>query len=403
MTCLSLGLLAVVVFSVSQTGDYVIGGAISGDNAGPAIQALAHGSITGYLTHQPFIGLTSLVLRVPFAALAPALGGGNLLTYQLGALACMLPLALLAGWLVAARELPLGPRLFRLLAVLVVITSPILRQTVTEGHPEEVVAAVLGCCAVVAATRGQVRWSAVLLGLAIGTKEWAVIALPPVMIALPHRRREVGLIAGGLALVLWGAPWLADPAAFVRALHSVGGTRLVNPFSLLWPLGSPVHLPGGQLAPVRHIPLGLSRSAAAMLTSAVVAALLAGWYLRARRRGAACDPLALLALLGLLRCVCDTTHLEYYLIAALIPLAVWESMQDRPPLATIFLSVGGALLYRAVGHIPDSQVYLLSTAGELALVVYLGRQALARRTTGPGATAAEWGVRSAGRKIPASV
>lgn len=267
VTCLCFALLAIRVFSVRGSGDYMVGGPVGGDNAGPAIRALLHGSIGGYLHHQPVIGLTSLLLRLPFAALAPIFGGGSLVTYQLGALACMLPVVLLTGWLVAAPGLTTGKRLLRSLAMLLVVLSPIMNDKLVDGHPEGAVAAVLAVGAVIAATRGRSRWSAVMLGLAIGTKEWALIAALPVMIALPERRREVGVIAGALTFLLCGLPWLIDPNAFLRALHGEGTTQFLNQFSLLWPLGSPVHLAGAQSIPSHRIPFGMHRLSATVLTT----------------------------------------------------------------------------------------------------------------------------------------
>ena len=374
-TCLLFALLAYAVFANQGTGDYVIGGAVSGDNAAPAIQALLHGSLVGYVSHQPLIGLTSLLLRLPLAAVAPLFGGGQLLTYQLGALACVLPLALLGGWLVAAPGLSPRARLLRLVAVLIVVTSPLVKAALGAGHPEDILSAVLSTGAVIAATRDRPRLAAVLLGLAIGTKEWAVIAVPPVLIALPGRRRQVGVIAGAVALVLFALPILADPAAFVRALHGAE-TSLVNQFSLLWPVSSPVHLPGGQLAPARRLPLGLHRSGASTLILLAVAAVGVPWWIRARRRGAVCDPLALLVLLALLRCICDTTQLEYYLAGVLIPLGAWEALQDRLPVLTALLSVSAWLLLEQVVRLGDAGVYVVWTAVEVALGVYLARRAL---------------------------
>src|SRR5579864_6178090 len=90
---LALGLVAAVAFSVSSSGDYSVAGLISGDNAAPGIDALLHGSVTGYLAHQPLMGLTTVLLRLPFAALASVAGGGELTIYRLGVFACMVPLA----------------------------------------------------------------------------------------------------------------------------------------------------------------------------------------------------------------------------------------------------------------------------------------------------------------------
>lgn len=376
--CLLFALLAYAVFANQGTGDYLVGGVVSGDNAGPAIQALLHGSVAGYLSHQPMIGLTSLLLRLPPAALAPVLGGGHLLTYQLGALACVLPLALLGGWLVSTPGLSLRARLLRLLAVLIVATSPLIKAALGAGHPEDILSGVLCTGAVIAATQGRPRLAAVLLGLAIGTKDWAVIAVPPVLIAMPGRRRQVGLTAAAVALVLFALPILADPAAFVRAVHAAE-TRLVNQFSLLWPVSSPMHLPGGQLSAAREMPFGLHRSGASALAILGVAAVGVPWWVRARRRGAVCDPLALLVLLALLRCVCDSTQLEYYLGAVLIPLAAWEALRDRPPVIAFLFSVTAGLLFGGVVQLPDAPMYFLWTTVEVVLGVYLARQALGVR------------------------
>src|SRR5947209_1457831 len=78
-TCaLALG----ATLSVGGTGDYAVRGAVSGDNAGPALAALAHGDLAGFSQRQPLMGLTSLLLRLPFAAAGSALGAGQLTIYR---------------------------------------------------------------------------------------------------------------------------------------------------------------------------------------------------------------------------------------------------------------------------------------------------------------------------------
>jgi hypothetical protein len=368
-------LVAHLTLSVPASGDYAVDASVGGNNSAPGIQALLHGNFWGYLTHQPVVGLTSILLRLPFTALATPLGGGALLGYQLGALACLLPLALGGGWLVAAPDVPVKRRLLRLLAVLLVIESPILRDAIAAGHPEGPLAQVLAVSAVIAASKGRVRWAAVLLGVAVATKETAIIALPPVMLALPGRRREAGIVAG-VTLALLSIAVVLDPAGFLRAVHWEGGARFVNPLSLLWPVASPVHLPGGQIAPARLIPLGLTRMRSDFLTLAAISIPTAVWYERARRRGARCNPLAMLALLGLMRDICDSTHLEYYYASALIATAAWEMMEDRIPLATALLTLTVSILFGAVASLSDTEVYLGSALGEILLVAYLARHAM---------------------------
>lgn len=373
-------LLERLVFSISSSGDYSVAHPVAGDNAAPGIEALLHGSLAGYLSHQPLIGLTTILLRLPFAAVAPSTGGG-IRIYQFGALACMVPLALAAAWLVSARDITPAQRLLRLLAAVLVVESPILFQTLAVGHPEDVVAAVLASAAVVAATRGHPRWAAVLLGLAIGAKEWALIAVPPVMIAAEGRRREVTLIAAGLVALLCGLVWVADPPALGRALHSEGATRLIGPLNVLWPLGSPMHLPDGKPLLPRLLPLGLSRTGGTLVAGAVAAPGLIGWFVHARRRGASCDPLAVLALLGVLRCLCDPGIEEYYWVAALIPIATWEAVRNRLPLLTALSGIGVMLLFGAQWHGPPMELYVGSLAGGIALVLFFARRAASLEST----------------------
>lgn len=80
----SLGVLsvipaAVLAAAVHSAGDY--GSGIADDPA-PAISALVHGHVLTAAHDQPFMGLTSILLRLPFAAIATALGGGRMLSYH---------------------------------------------------------------------------------------------------------------------------------------------------------------------------------------------------------------------------------------------------------------------------------------------------------------------------------
>ena len=86
--------------------------------------------------------------------------------------------------------------------------------------------------------------------------------------------------------------------------------------------------------------------------------------------------MALLALLGILRCVCDSTHELYYYIAVLIPLAAWEAQENRLPAATMMTYLIVTYLFAGLGRAPSYLLYFASTAGELLLVVYLARRAM---------------------------
>ena len=173
------GAAAVVLITRSSSmGDYRIAGPVAGDNPGPAITALAHLHLGALASNQPLMGLTSILLRAPLVALTSLLGGGDVLAYRLGAIACLVPAGLLAGWLVARRGATSRERLAGAFGAILVLASPAAVQAIQLGHPEEVLAIALATAAVLAAVRGRATPAAILLGLAVGTKQWALLAAP---------------------------------------------------------------------------------------------------------------------------------------------------------------------------------------------------------------------------------
>lgn len=221
------------VIRAHGTGDYELHGLIAGDNAAPAVDALVHGHLAAMVHVQPLMGLVSLLWRAPFAGLATWLGGGERLVYGVGCAVCLLPAAALAGWLVrraaSAKELAAAAA-----AAALIVAGPATLHAVRIGHPEEVLVTVLATGAVICAAADRRGWAAVLLGLAIGTKQWALLAAPCVLLALPDARSAVAAKAGLVALPAAGLLPLASPAAFARADGYIGGLTFVNPFSIWW-------------------------------------------------------------------------------------------------------------------------------------------------------------------------
>src|SRR5256885_10974278 len=78
------------------------------DDGAPAIDALAGGHVHSFFANQPPMGAFSLLVRAPFAAVAKAVSPTELLSYRLGAFACLLALALLAVPLLASVHRPGG-------------------------------------------------------------------------------------------------------------------------------------------------------------------------------------------------------------------------------------------------------------------------------------------------------
>ena len=379
--CLVAGgcaLAVLIVWSNTGSGDYWPGGQVLGDsNAAPGIEALAHGHLAAYAANQPLMGLVSLVLRVPAVLVAQAFPGHHLLEYQLGAVLCLLSAPVLVVWL---SRLGSGRqwKAVCLLLLVVVVAGPFKIDAVRAGHPEEVMTAVLAAAAVIAAERQRPGWAGSILGLAVGTKPWAVLAALPVLLALSRDRwkaASAAVVVGGIAML--GA--LADPSIFLARARGLGSMHLVNPYSLWWQVGHDVP---GALVPARMLPLGITRSTGLVFATGSMAAVAVSWGLR-RRTSRLTQPLALLAVLWLVRAVADPHPNDYYYVPFLIGVAVWETYSlRRLPL----LAVLGAALLMVTYRLPFFQpawpnTFLLVWTATIG--IYLVRRAFGRQSGRP--------------------
>jgi hypothetical protein len=381
----TLALASEVALTLATSGDYQPHGAVSADNAAPALRALAHGHLSSFLARQPLMGLSSLLLRAPAVWASAALGGGPLLAYRLGALACMFAAALLASWVILDGWRAGGRWAGGLAGAAILIGAPTV-QALRSGHPEEVLAATLAAAALLAAERGQPAAAGALVGAAIGAKEWAMIALVPLALALAGSRERRRAAAAGLplALALALAPALANPTAFARAARSLGTSRLATALSAWWPLSA--HAPHGPAAArlagtlpagldkTTALALGLAAAAAALLTLACVAQRRRGWL---RSRGRRIDPWALLCLLAFVRCLADPGPVEYYYVAPMIPLAVWEAaVRRRLPVGTLATLAALWLTYHDAASLGPASESALTLSFGAAGLAFLGTQAL---------------------------
>jgi Glycosyltransferase family 87 len=382
--------LALLVRGLTGSGDYFVSGPVIGDNAGPALNALAHGHLAAMVRSQPLMGLASILLRAPVVALAGTLHGSERLAYGLGCLACFLPAAALVAWF--ARRAVSAPQLvMAAIGCGAIVAGPATLQAARVGHPEEVLATVLAAGAVICAMEDRRRSAAVLLGLAIGTKQWAFLATPCVLLALPDSRAAVATKAFLVAAPLVAFLPLADPAAFARADTSVGGLRVADAFSVWYSASS---ISSASLRAFVHgLPLGLTRSQAAAIGLLVAGTIIAIYVRRIRRDGPLkVDPLVLLALCGLVRCVADPTPLDYNFVAVVIPLAVWEAgVAKRLPVVTALTCVALGLLVTNAnvwiagrgGVVGEPLLSWLWLAGVIALGCYLTRAAFRPRALAP--------------------
>ena len=112
---------------------------------------------------------------------------------------------------------------------LVAVVKPASATAVAEGHPEEALGGALAVAAVVLAHRRHAMAAAVAFGLALATKQWAVLVLPPLIIATPAAQRRRLLTLGVGVFALATLPQLiANPGGYLATTRAVsnGGNRL---------------------------------------------------------------------------------------------------------------------------------------------------------------------------------
>jgi hypothetical protein len=326
-----------------------------------AMRTLAAGDVGGFLREVPAYG-GSLVLRAPLAGATTALGGGELAVYRVLAIPCLLAGVVLGAALARRMNARGASRRACLTVVALCAINPIILPALQIGHPEELLCAALAVGAVLVAASDRWLLAAVLLGLAIGTKAWAVLAIGPVLLALAPasaRPRAVGTrraatlaLAGAVTLVVLA------PMAFAGAAETVvHGSRstglLFNPWQIWWLLGDVVDVgPDGAPKPgARMAPAWLSPLTHPLIASLVVPLSLLAW--RARRHapgGHGEQALGLLALLFLLRCVLDPWNCVYYELPFLLALLAWEALSrpQRPPLLTLSATVATWLTFQTL-------------------------------------------------------
>ncbi|MGZ4299205.1 MAG: hypothetical protein ACXVVK_19380 [Solirubrobacteraceae bacterium] len=318
--------------------------------ASPAVDALLAGQLHSFLIHAPVYG-ASLILRAPFFAATKLWHGGDLAIFRAGAVPCLAATGVLGVWLSAQMRAQGRSTLGRLLVLLVCVANPLALPALHWGHPEDLLSAVLCIAAVLCALRERSIWAGILLGLAIANKEWAVLAVGPVLVALPRARIRTLLLAGGTAGVLM-VPFVLATATFVGQARAVGTSTgtIFQPWQIWWFFGSLPHAGPHLLiidpARLYRIPPGWVGGIGHSLVIALMVPL-TGLFALVRRNRASCaghDALLLLALLLALRCALDPWDISYYWLPFLLALLTWEVFEsERAPVVTVLATLVTAL------------------------------------------------------------
>jgi hypothetical protein len=344
-------------------------------DAGPALHPFAAGDFSAAFAHQPAMGWFSILLRAPFAFFARH--HGLLLEYRLGAIPCVLAVAALGIWLTVGARGRGASAAVGVTILALTIAGPMAWHALADGHPEEILGGALCVVAVLLAARGRNPVAAGLtLGLALATKQWAVLAIGPVLLAAPSRRPRLAAMAMASAGVLTLIPVAAGGHHILSPATSVSPAgAAIEPASLWWPLGHAIHTPVSGFTVLTHT---LPHWLAALVHPLIVAlGVLLPAVLAARTRSTRTDlptALALLALLFLLRCVLDPMTVGYYHLPFLLALVAWEA-HSRRGLPVLTLLSSGVLLFLVTQlqwGLKPATVATIYLAWALPLACYLG-------------------------------
>src|SRR5579862_15193 len=313
--------LLTLVHTFGLWGDYSAEGR-------PAFDNLVSGRLSDFLHSAPGYG-GSLLMRAPFVLAAHALGAGDAWIFRASLIPVLAACGALAWWLAASMGRAKASWLARLLVVGLCVLNPIAMQAVKGGHPEELLGAVLCVAAVLCAIHDRPIWAGVLLGLAIANKEWALLGVGPVLVALRGGRVR-SLAAAAAVASLLTAPFLI--AGTVSLDHGFGGLPgattdwVFTRWQWWWFFGTPA--PG--LTVSGRLPPSWIHQLAHPLIIGVSIPLTLMYVQRARRRPSAPgDTLLLLALLLLLRCVLDPWDYSYYSLPFLFAVLAWDALRPR--------------------------------------------------------------------------
>jgi len=354
--------------------------------ARPAVDALLAGHGIRFLQLSPIYG-ASLILRAPFLLSTKLWHAGNTAVYVASAAPCIAATAALGLWLGARMRKRHCSLLACAVAMALCIANPLAVPALQLGHPEDLLGTVLCIAAMVCALSDQPTWAASLLGAAIANKEWALLAIGPVLVALPRARVRTLLTAGAVAGALLAPLLIRASSGFVAQASAAGlntGT-IFQPWQLWWFLGTRGHavynvIGGYRIAPGWVTSLGHTLVIAIMPPLSVLYARLR----RTRAQGRPQDVLLLLALLLALRCVLDPWDISYYALPSLLALLTWEALTfDRPPVLAATASFAAWLVFRETGlgalNLPPDVQAVAFTVVAVPAVIWLAGAVYAPR------------------------
>jgi glycosyl transferase family 87 len=342
---LAAGLLVTAVLSIQTAfpsaygGDYEL-------FISDSVDALVRLNMDDVMRNMPVVGPLSLLLRAPFVA--AVFHSDVRVVYFIGCIPLLLGTGLVARWLFYVLLARQRAREVAGAVVLLFLLNPVTFRALHWGHPEELLAAALVVAAGLAALQRRPLLTGLLLGLALATKQWTLLAVPGVTLMLPaHHLRS--LLLAAVVVGAFSAPFaIADAGRFVEANLAASnpgryyskrivvsrgdtprpeGRTPVTPANVWWPFVSKrSERQGGQTYHVGYVRDTVATGA--HLAVAVIALLFAAAASgNVRRRPA--DGFALLALIFLLRSMLDPLDFDYHHAGFLLCLIAWDGLSSR--------------------------------------------------------------------------
>jgi hypothetical protein len=226
---------------------------------------------------------------------------------------------------------PGGRRRERLFLAAVSV-SPFFREALGNYfHPEDVLALGLLLLSLSLASEGRWGWAGGALGLAFGSKQWALLALPP-LIAMAPGRREMARLAGiafGTVAVVYAPFILLTPAAAWQVLR--------GPIPVAGGFVPETTMVGMLREAPFHVPLTYVNDMARLLPLLFATVGTAIWVLVASRRQRAVARLPLGQVVTLLlacmafRLIGDCIALPYYALPLMVFIAVADVWRSKVP------------------------------------------------------------------------
>ncbi len=265
----------------------------------------------------------------------------------------------------------LGAPLLVLALAVLPTTGDALVQTF---HPQDLVCMGMVAGATALALRRRWMWAGVVFGVAFTCKQFALLALVPVLIAAtPGWRERARLVV----------PAAVASAAVVLPFYVANRSATTQVLSALSVAG------GGKFSAgtiVGLSPLSSSAKLAVARFGAIALAAAVALWARRRARGAVLAPVPLIGLVvaGLAsRLVFEVWIYGYYLLAAGVALLVLDVVCWRPPVRSIIWIALTTVLVTFLADVPQSLASVLWLVASLSAVAIglsaaLGRDRVAR-------------------------